>query len=70
VARSAAGAGRGLNEALLRRLEEVNTPSMLMSCPPDEGFPFGNVKGRILPPGRAVRIARRKAVQMQTALAD
>jgi S-DNA-T family DNA segregation ATPase FtsK/SpoIIIE len=70
VARSAAGAGRGLNEMMMRRLQEVNTPSLLMSCPPDEGFLFGNVKGRILPPGRAMRIARRKAVQMQTALLD
>jgi DNA segregation ATPase FtsK/SpoIIIE, S-DNA-T family len=70
VARSAAGAGRGMNETLMRRLQEVNTPSLLMSCPPDEGFLFGNIKGRIMPPGRAVRIARRKAVQMQTALAD
>jgi DNA segregation ATPase FtsK/SpoIIIE, S-DNA-T family len=70
VARSAAGAGRGLGEMLMRRLQEVNTPSLLMSCPPDEGFLFGNVKGRILPPGRALRIARRKAVQMQTALLD
>ncbi|MFB9837079.1 type VII secretion protein EccCa [Actinoallomurus acaciae] len=70
VARSAAGAGRGLNEMMMRRLQEVNTPSLLMSCPPDEGFLFGNVKGRILPAGRAMRIARRKAVQMQTALLD
>jgi S-DNA-T family DNA segregation ATPase FtsK/SpoIIIE len=70
VARSAAGAGRGMNEMLMRRLQEVNTPSLLMSCPPDEGFLFGNIKGRILPPGRALRIARRKAVQMQTALLD
>ena len=70
VARAAAGAGRGLNEALMRRLQEVNTPSLLLSCPPDEGFLFGNVKGRILPAGRAIRIARRKAVQVQTAVAD
>ena len=70
VARSASGAGRGMNELLMRRLQEVNTPSLLMSCPPDEGFLFGNVKGRILPAGRALRIARRKTVQMQTALVD
>jgi DNA segregation ATPase FtsK/SpoIIIE, S-DNA-T family len=70
VARSASGAGRGLNEMLMRRLQEVNTPALLMSCPPDEGFLFGNVKGRILPTGRALRIARRKTVQIQTALVD
>ncbi|MFJ9562776.1 type VII secretion protein EccCa [Streptomyces fuscichromogenes] len=70
VARSAAGAGRGLNDQLLRRLQETNTPALLMSCPPGEGFLFGNVKGRILPAGRAVRIARRKTVQIQTALLE
>ncbi|WP_262061185.1 type VII secretion protein EccCa [Streptomyces sp. STR69] len=70
VARAAASAGRGLNESLLRRLQEVNTPALLMSCPPAEGYVFGNVKGRILPPGRALRIARRKTVEIQTALLD
>ncbi|MGP3985811.1 type VII secretion protein EccCa [Streptomyces sp. 3N207] len=70
VARSAAGAGRGLGEHLMRRLQEVNTPSLLMSCPPSEGFLFGNVKGRVLPPGRATRIARRKTTRVQTALVD
>lgn len=68
VARSSAGAGRGLNEALLRRLQEVNTPGLLMSCPPSEGYLFGSVKGRELIPGRAVRIARRKTLQVQTGL--
>ncbi|MFJ8754203.1 type VII secretion protein EccCa [Streptomyces sp. NPDC102441] len=70
VARSSAGAGRGLNEALLRRLLEINTPGLLMSCPPSEGYLFGNVKGRELIPGRAVRIARRRTLQVQTALLD
>ncbi len=70
VARSAMGAGRGLNEALLRRLDETNTPALLMSCPPTEGFLFGNVKPRNLPPGRAFHIARRKAKLVQTALAE
>ncbi|MDQ0988463.1 type VII secretion protein EccCa [Streptomyces sp. V2I9] len=70
IARSAMGAGRGLNEALLRRLDEGNTPALLMSCPPTEGFLFGNVKPRNLPPGRAFHIARRKAKLVQTAVAD
>ncbi|MFE0731267.1 type VII secretion protein EccCa [Streptomyces antibioticus] len=68
VARSSAGAGRGLNESLLRRLQEVNTPGLLMSCPPSEGYLFGSVKGRELIPGRGLRIFRRKTVQIQTAL--
>ncbi|MEU9319617.1 type VII secretion protein EccCa [Streptomyces sp. NPDC048295] len=67
--RSATGAGRGLNDQLLRRLDEVNTPGMLLSCPPSEGYVFGNVKPRNLPPGRAQYIVRRKATLVQTALA-
>ncbi|MEU3185078.1 type VII secretion protein EccCa [Streptomyces sp. NPDC006923] len=70
VARSASGAGRGLGDHLMRRLQEVNTPGLLLSCPPSEGYVFGNVKGQILPPGRATRIARRKTVRVQTALRD
>ncbi|MDX3850302.1 type VII secretion protein EccCa [Streptomyces sp. AK02-01A] len=70
VARSASGAGRGLSDHLMRRLQEVNTPGLLLSCPPSEGYVFGNVKGQILPPGRATRIARRKTVRVQTALRD
>ena len=69
VARSATGAGRGLNDQLLRRLDEVNTPGILMSCSPSEGYVFGNVKPRVLPPGRALHIVRRKPVLIQTALA-
>ncbi|MFE6904685.1 type VII secretion protein EccCa [Streptomyces sp. NPDC057717] len=70
VARSATGAGRGLNDQLLRRLDEVNTPGLLMSCPPSEGYVFGNIKPRNLPPGRAQHIVRRKSTLIQTALLD
>ncbi|MEU5093243.1 type VII secretion protein EccCa [Streptomyces sp. NPDC020996] len=70
VMRSATGAGRGLNDPLLRRLDEVNTPGVLLSCPPSEGYLFGTVKPRNLPPGRAQYIARRKGVLIQTALLD
>jgi S-DNA-T family DNA segregation ATPase FtsK/SpoIIIE len=70
VVRSATGAGRGLNDQLLRRLDEVNTPGLLMSCPPSEGYVFGNIKPRNLPPGRAQHIARRKATLIQTALRE
>ncbi|MET9886709.1 type VII secretion protein EccCa [Streptomyces sp. NPDC006430] len=70
VARSAAGAGRGLNDALLRRMQEVNTPALLLSCPASEGYLFGNVKPRTLPPGRAIRVARRKTSLVQLALPD
>lgn len=68
LSRSAAGAMRGMNDPLIRRLLDVNSPGLLMSCPPSEGFIFGNVKPRILPPGRGLYITRRKTVQIQTAL--
>ncbi len=67
--RSATGAGRGLNDQLLRRLDEVNTPGLLLSCPPSEGYVFGNTKPRNLPAGRALSIVRRKATLIQTGLA-
>ncbi|MEU1040541.1 type VII secretion protein EccCa [Streptomyces sp. NPDC005907] len=68
VARSAMGAGRGLSDGLIRRLDEANNPAVLLSCPPTEGRLFGNAKPRNLPPGRALHIARRRAKLMQTAL--
>ncbi|MFJ4184388.1 type VII secretion protein EccCa [Kitasatospora sp. NPDC089509] len=68
VARSANGIARSMSDPLIRRLQEVNTPAVLLSCPPSEGVLFGNVKPRQLPPGRALHITRRRTVQLQTAL--
>ncbi|WP_424860663.1 type VII secretion protein EccCa [Streptomyces sp. MMS24-I29] len=68
VARAATGASR--LDPVMRKLQEVNSPALLMSCPPTEGYVFENVKPRILPPGRALRIARRKAALVQLALPD
>ncbi|WP_052412217.1 type VII secretion protein EccCa [Streptomyces mutabilis] len=70
VARSAMGAGRGLGDGLIRRLDEANNPAVLLSCPPTEGRLFGDAKPRNLPPGRALHIARRRARLMQTALVE
>ncbi|MFD3654585.1 type VII secretion protein EccCa [Streptomyces sp. NPDC058620] len=70
VARSAMGAGRGLSDALIRRLDEANNPAVLLSCPPTEGRLFGNAKPLNLPPGRALHIARRRPRLMQTALVE
>ncbi|MFE4973713.1 type VII secretion protein EccCa [Kitasatospora sp. NPDC056651] len=67
VARSANGAGRAMSDPLMRRLLDVNTPAVLLSCPPSEGVLFGSVKPRELPPGRALHISRRRTVQLQTA---
>ncbi|MFX4290895.1 type VII secretion protein EccCa [Streptomyces bohaiensis] len=68
--RGAAGAGRGLNDPLLRRMLEANSPTVLLSCPPTEGYVLGNVKGRHLIPGRGINITRRKQTPVHTALLD
>jgi S-DNA-T family DNA segregation ATPase FtsK/SpoIIIE len=68
VVRSANGLARASNDPLLRRLLEVNTPALLLSCPPSEGYVFGNVKPRQMPPGRGLYITRRRTLQAQTAL--
>lgn len=66
VARGANGIGRGLADPLLRKLQEVNSPALLMSCPPSEGYLFGNFKPRQLATGRGYYITRRRTVQVQT----
>jgi S-DNA-T family DNA segregation ATPase FtsK/SpoIIIE len=68
VARSANGMGRAMNDPLLRRLLDVNTPLMLLSCPPSEGFVVGEARPRQLPPGRAQHITRRRTIHIQTAM--
>ncbi len=70
VTRSAAGAMRGVNDPLVRRMLEVNAPGLLMSCPPSEGYVFGNVKPRVLPAGRGNYITRRSVTQIQTAFLE
>ncbi len=68
VARSANGASRAANDPLLRRLFEINTPTLMLSCPPSEGYVVGNVRPRVLPAGRAQLITRRGVRLVQTAL--
>ncbi|MFJ8823031.1 type VII secretion protein EccCa [Streptomyces sp. NPDC102467] len=70
VARSAMGAGRGMSDGLVRRMDEANNPAVVLSCPPTEGRLFGNTKPLNLPPGRAQHIARGRARLMQTALVE
>ncbi|MGW7443018.1 type VII secretion protein EccCa [Kitasatospora sp. NPDC054795] len=66
VARGANGIGRSLGDPLIRKLQEVNSPTLLMSCPPSEGYLFGNLKPRQFPAGRGLYITRRRTVQVQT----
>ncbi|MEU3570041.1 type VII secretion protein EccCa [Kitasatospora sp. NPDC036755] len=66
VARGANGIGRAMSDPLIRKLQEVNSPTLLMSCPPSEGYLFGNLKPRPYPAGRGLYITRRRTVQVQT----
>ncbi|WP_222870324.1 type VII secretion protein EccCa [Actinomadura decatromicini] len=69
VARSTANAVRGMMDPLMRRLWEINTPALLLSCPRDEGAFLGDVKPQLLPPGRAQYVTRRRGVSIvQTGL--
>ncbi|MFF5073470.1 type VII secretion protein EccCa [Micromonospora olivasterospora] len=69
VARTAAGAMRLSMDPLLRRIQELNTPDVALSCPPTEGPLLGNTRPRTLPPGRALLCTRRGSRLIQTALA-
>ncbi|WP_261575955.1 type VII secretion protein EccCa [Frankia gtarii] len=64
--RAAAGLMRMSMDPLLRRLQELNTPDLALSCPRSEGPLLGGVKPRVLPPGRALLCTRRGSRLIQT----
>ncbi len=66
LARGASGVMRMSMDPLLRRLQELNTPDLALSCPPSEGPLLGGVKARHLPPGRALLCTRRGSRMIQT----
>jgi S-DNA-T family DNA segregation ATPase FtsK/SpoIIIE len=71
VARSTSGGGRSMANPAIRRMWELGTPAMLLSCPKQEGSFLGSLKPRILPPGRAQFVNRRRAVRLvQTPLME
>ncbi|MFI5494194.1 type VII secretion protein EccCa [Actinoplanes sp. NPDC051859] len=63
LARGAAGAGRAAMDPALRKLDELNVPDLMLSCPPLQTPSSSSIKGRILPPGRA-QLATRRGVQL------
>ncbi|MEU3608554.1 type VII secretion protein EccCa [Streptomyces sp. NPDC035033] len=69
VARASANAIRGMNDPLLRRIAEANNTQLVMSCPPSEGMFVDGVRPKLLPPGRAFHVARRKATMVHLAQA-
>jgi S-DNA-T family DNA segregation ATPase FtsK/SpoIIIE len=71
IARSTTGGSRSMSNQAVRRMWELGTPAVLLSCPKTEGSFLGNLKPRTLPPGRAQFINRRRAVRLvQTPLVE
>jgi S-DNA-T family DNA segregation ATPase FtsK/SpoIIIE len=71
LARSTTNGLRGMNDPLIRRIWDLGTPGLLMSCPKDEVSFLGDAKPLTLPPGRAQLVVRRQlAGLVQTALVD
>ncbi|MFJ8582920.1 type VII secretion protein EccCa [Micromonospora sp. NPDC093277] len=66
LTRGAANVMRMSMDQLIRRLAETNAPDVVLSCPPSEGPVLGNVKPRLLPPGRALLCTRRGGTLIQT----
>jgi DNA segregation ATPase FtsK/SpoIIIE, S-DNA-T family len=66
IARGAAGSMRTSMDPVLRRLQESNTPDVVLSCPPSEGPLLGNVRPCQFPPGRAMLLTRRQHLVLQT----
>ena len=64
IARSTAGGGRAMMNPALRRIWELGAPGMMFSCPKDVGAILGALKPRVLPPGRAQFVNRRRAVRL------
>lgn len=64
IARSTSGASRSMMDPVVRRMWELGTPALLLSCPKDEGTFLGNVKPRTLITGRGQYIDRRRTVRL------
>jgi S-DNA-T family DNA segregation ATPase FtsK/SpoIIIE len=68
LARRTGGASRARYEAVLARIQELSSPTLLMSGDPAEGPLAGSVRPRPLPPGRGVLVTRRGGAELvQTA---
>jgi S-DNA-T family DNA segregation ATPase FtsK/SpoIIIE len=69
VARTTSSAMRGMNDPVIKRMWDLGTPGLLLSCPRDEMNFLGEAKPLTLPPGRAQLVRRRAGIKLvQTAL--
>ncbi|MFD9698008.1 type VII secretion protein EccCa [Lentzea sp. NPDC059081] len=64
IARGTAGAGRSMSNPAIRRMWELGTPALVLSCPKQEGSFLGPLKPRTLPVGRGQYVNRRRAVRL------
>ncbi|HEY0537491.1 MAG TPA: type VII secretion protein EccCa [Actinoallomurus sp.] len=65
LARGAAGSARVSMDAVVRRLQESNTPDLALSVPPTELPLLNGMRPRQFPPGRGLVVTRRSATQLQ-----
>ncbi|MFT7841746.1 type VII secretion protein EccCa [Saccharothrix sp. BKS2] len=65
LSRAAAGSSRTSMDAVVRRLQESNTPELALSMPPNEMPLLNGARGRQLPPGRGALVTRRDATGLQ-----
>ncbi|MER5888810.1 type VII secretion protein EccCa [Streptomyces sp. NPDC001941] len=64
VARSAAGASRGMYESFLQRIKELGAQGVVLSGDPGEGDILGNVRARPMPPGRGTFVSRKRGAPL------
>ncbi len=69
IARAANGVGRAMMDPVWRRLTELNTPMLLLSCPKDEGMISG-LRAEHLPAGRGRLIQGRQSPLIQLGLTE
>jgi S-DNA-T family DNA segregation ATPase FtsK/SpoIIIE len=65
LSRNAAGSARLSMDAVVRRMQESNTPDLALSCPPTEMPLLNGMRPRQFPPGRGLMVTRRNAIQLQ-----
>jgi DNA segregation ATPase FtsK/SpoIIIE, S-DNA-T family len=70
LTRAAAGSTRTAMDSVVRRLQESNTPDVVLSCPPNEMPLLNGMRPRQFPPGRGMLVTRRLATQLQVGWID
>jgi len=70
LARAAAGSTRMSTDAVVRRLQESNTPDLAFSCPPTEMSLINGQRPQTMPPGRAILATRRSGTTVQVGWMD